>query len=116
MMEAKACVQLIDGAGAFQSIDDFAARTRLMDKGPSGYQIVAIMGPQSSGKSTLMNHCVSSQDSCHSQLSILTDCFTLAVWDIICDDGCRVWEEPDYKGERSDRSCNRPILTLCSPI
>lgn len=53
------CIQLIDGTGAFQSLDEFASRTRLNDKGPGGYQIVAIMGPQSSGKSTLMNHVVS---------------------------------------------------------
>ncbi|CAN1166366.1 Protein ROOT HAIR DEFECTIVE 3 homolog 2 [Linum perenne] len=49
--------QLIDGDGVFnvQGLDRFVSTTKLSDCGLS-YAVVAIMGPQSSGKSTLMNH------------------------------------------------------------
>ncbi|GAX72911.1 hypothetical protein CEUSTIGMA_g366.t1 [Chlamydomonas eustigma] len=50
-------VQVIDGAGNFNAQD---LRQFATDNGLAGqkqnYQIVAIMGPQSSGKSTLLNH------------------------------------------------------------
>jgi ABC-type phosphate transport system ATPase subunit len=52
-------IQVIDGAGNFHAQDLCQFAT---DNGLSGqkqdYQIVAIMGPQSSGKSTLLNHVV----------------------------------------------------------
>lgn len=52
-------VQVIDGDGEFQ---EDALKTWVNDTGVAGsqanYQVVAIMGPQSSGKSTLMNHLV----------------------------------------------------------
>uniref|UniRef100_A0A6N2KWF3 GB1/RHD3-type G domain-containing protein n=1 Tax=Salix viminalis TaxID=40686 RepID=A0A6N2KWF3_SALVM len=49
--------QLIDGDGVFnvEGLDNFSKITKLSQCGLS-YAIVAIMGPQSSGKSTLMNH------------------------------------------------------------
>ncbi|KAI4354117.1 hypothetical protein L6164_003016 [Bauhinia variegata] len=49
--------QLIDGNGNFndQGLKDFAREANLLQCGRS-YAIVAIMGPQSSGKSTLLNH------------------------------------------------------------
>ncbi|CAI0540778.1 unnamed protein product [Linum tenue] len=49
--------QLIDGEGSFnvQGLDRFVSTTKLSECGLS-YAVVAIMGPQSSGKSTLMNH------------------------------------------------------------
>ncbi|KAJ6761106.1 PROTEIN SEY1 [Salix purpurea] len=49
--------QLIDGDGVFnvEGLDNFTKITKLSQCGLS-YAIVAIMGPQSSGKSTLMNH------------------------------------------------------------
>ncbi|CAN1221474.1 Protein ROOT HAIR DEFECTIVE 3 homolog 2 [Linum grandiflorum] len=49
--------QLIDGDGTFnaEGLDRFVSTTKLSDCGLS-YAVVAIMGPQSSGKSTLMNH------------------------------------------------------------
>ncbi|KAF5466454.1 hypothetical protein F2P56_016377, partial [Juglans regia] len=49
--------QLIDGDGAFNAtgIDKFIAEVRLGECGLS-YAVVSIMGPQSSGKSTLLNH------------------------------------------------------------
>jgi ABC-type lipoprotein export system ATPase subunit len=52
-------VQMIDGDGAFheQDVKDFVARTGVAES-RANYQVVAIMGPQSSGKSTLMNHVV----------------------------------------------------------
>lgn len=52
---AMAC-QVIDGDGAFQTdvVKSFFAAGQLDDVGRA-YQVVAIMGPQSSGKSTLLN-------------------------------------------------------------
>ncbi|CAK7336936.1 unnamed protein product [Dovyalis caffra] len=49
--------QLIDANGEFnvEGLDNFAKITKLSQCGLS-YAVVAIMGPQSSGKSTLMNH------------------------------------------------------------
>ncbi|KAL5773446.1 hypothetical protein ACOSP7_013035 [Xanthoceras sorbifolium] len=57
-MEDHCCsTQLIDGDGQFNvvGLDNFVRTTKLSDCGLS-YAVVAIMGPQSSGKSTLMNH------------------------------------------------------------
>ncbi|KAI5569699.1 hypothetical protein BDE02_12G094400 [Populus trichocarpa] len=50
-------MQLIDGNGKFnvEGLKDFMTATRFAQCGLS-YAIVAIIGPQSSGKSTLMNH------------------------------------------------------------
>ncbi|GLT59121.1 hypothetical protein SLA2020_319580 [Shorea laevis] len=49
--------QLIDGGGEFdvEGLDNFTRTAKLCQCGLS-YAVVAIMGPQSSGKSTLMNH------------------------------------------------------------
>ncbi|XP_010536351.1 PREDICTED: protein ROOT HAIR DEFECTIVE 3 homolog 2 [Tarenaya hassleriana] len=49
--------QLIDGNGEFnvEGLENFTKKTKLSDCGLS-YAVVAIMGPQSSGKSTLLNH------------------------------------------------------------
>uniref|UniRef100_A0A1D1Y028 Protein ROOT HAIR DEFECTIVE 3 homolog n=1 Tax=Anthurium amnicola TaxID=1678845 RepID=A0A1D1Y028_9ARAE len=49
--------QLIDGDGQFnaEGLEKFMAAVRLADCGLS-YAVVSIMGPQSSGKSTLLNH------------------------------------------------------------
>ncbi|XP_020105144.1 protein ROOT HAIR DEFECTIVE 3 homolog 2-like [Ananas comosus] len=49
--------QLIDGDGAFhvEGLDGFIRAAGLADCGLS-YAVVSIMGPQSSGKSTLLNH------------------------------------------------------------
>ncbi|ESR61974.1 hypothetical protein CICLE_v10014270mg [Citrus x clementina] len=51
------CMQLIDGNGEFNvdGLENFVRTTKLNHCGLS-YAVVAIMGPQSSGKSTLMNH------------------------------------------------------------
>lgn len=52
------CVtQLIDANGNFnvEGLDNFMEKVKLINCGLS-YAIVAIMGPQSSGKSTLLNH------------------------------------------------------------
>ncbi|KAK4427337.1 protein ROOT HAIR defective [Sesamum alatum] len=48
---------LIDGDGAFnaEGVDKFMKEVKLAECGLS-YAVVAIMGPQSSGKSTLLNH------------------------------------------------------------
>lgn len=53
-------VQIIDGDGVFHEEDlkEFVSSTGVVDS-RANYQVVAIMGPQSSGKSTLMNHLVS---------------------------------------------------------
>lgn len=53
------CCQVIDGNGSFQedNLVDFIATHGVVDA-RTKYQVVAIMGPQSSGKSTLMNHVV----------------------------------------------------------
>ncbi|GMP71475.1 hypothetical protein CsSME_00029854 [Camellia sinensis var. sinensis] len=49
--------QLIDGNGEFNvtGLDNFMKAVKLRELGLS-YAVVAIMGPQSSGKSTLLNH------------------------------------------------------------
>ena len=50
-----AVVQLVSEDGAFnEGFEDFVQRNRIHQAG-TDYQIVAITGPQSSGKSTLMN-------------------------------------------------------------
>lgn len=50
-------VQLIDGQGVFNEsgLDSFVRTVKLAECGLS-YAVVSIMGPQSSGKSTLLNH------------------------------------------------------------
>ncbi|PPD83338.1 hypothetical protein GOBAR_DD19728 [Gossypium barbadense] len=59
MAEIDQCcsTQLIDGEGEFNvvGLDNFIRTTKLTNCGLS-YAVVAIMGPQSSGKSTLLNH------------------------------------------------------------
>ncbi|XWS12279.1 hypothetical protein CRYUN_Cryun37aG0075900 [Craigia yunnanensis] len=59
MAEVDHCcsTQLIDGYGEFNvvGLDNFIRTTNLSQCGLS-YAVVAIMGPQSSGKSTLLNH------------------------------------------------------------
>ncbi|KAL9456544.1 hypothetical protein AB3S75_005718 [Citrus x aurantiifolia] len=57
MADECCCVQLIDGNGEFNvdGLENFVRTTKLNHCGLS-YAVVAIMGPQSSGKSTLMNH------------------------------------------------------------
>jgi hypothetical protein len=52
-------VQIIDGDGAFQedALKAWVNDTGVADR-HANYQVVAIMGPQSSGKSTLLNHVV----------------------------------------------------------
>jgi hypothetical protein len=54
------CCQVIDGDGSFneQEVDAFVHQHGVIEA-RTNYQVVAIMGPQSSGKSTLMNHVVS---------------------------------------------------------
>lgn len=54
------CCQVIDFEGSFQedSLNRFVQQNGVIDA-RTNYQVVAIMGPQSSGKSTLMNHVVS---------------------------------------------------------
>ena len=52
--------QVVSGSGSFNTaeVTDFATTSQLASAGVR-YQIVAITGPQSSGKSTLLNHVVS---------------------------------------------------------
>ena len=52
--------QVVSGSGGFNTaeVTDFATQSQLASAGVR-YQIVAITGPQSSGKSTLLNHVVS---------------------------------------------------------
>ena len=48
-------VQVVDEAGEFnKDLEDFVKRSAVGNAG-TDYQIIAITGPQSSGKSTLMN-------------------------------------------------------------
>ena len=53
-------LQVVNGDGEFDEtrVSDFLASHSINDVGV-GYQVVAITGPQSSGKSTLMNAVVS---------------------------------------------------------
>ncbi|KAJ0082104.1 hypothetical protein Patl1_11818 [Pistacia atlantica] len=58
MAEVSSCsVQIIGGDGSFNvdGLHHFVRATNLPDRGRD-YAVVAIVGPQSSGKSTLMNH------------------------------------------------------------
>ena len=57
-------VQIIDGAGEFHEdeMKQFVAANGVADS-RANYQVVSIMGPQSSGKSTLMNHLVGSDEA-----------------------------------------------------
>jgi hypothetical protein len=57
MGQSKAGIlQLVDGDGVFQdkNLAEFVKKHNVASAGV-GYQVVAITGPQSSGKSTLMN-------------------------------------------------------------
>lgn len=53
-------MQLVDGEAQFNTteLQSFVANAKLVER-KTEYQVVAIMGPQSSGKSTLLNHVVS---------------------------------------------------------
>ncbi|KAJ3671153.1 hypothetical protein LUZ60_008579 [Juncus effusus] len=55
--EASCSIQLIDGDGGFNvsGVESFMKTVKLNECGLS-YAVVSIMGPQSSGKSTLLNH------------------------------------------------------------
>ncbi|KAL0691137.1 hypothetical protein Bca4012_090816 [Brassica carinata] len=57
MLDAACSTQLIDGDGVFNvsGVDHFFKEVKLEECGLS-YAVVSIMGPQSSGKSTLLNH------------------------------------------------------------
>lgn len=69
--------QVIDSDGAFQEqqLNGFVQQNGVIDA-RTNYQVVAIMGPQSSGKSTLMNHVVSMvfMASCKSFLACKLAC------------------------------------------
>ncbi|XP_040375644.1 protein ROOT HAIR DEFECTIVE 3 isoform X2 [Rosa chinensis] len=57
MEDDHSVMQLIDGDGIFNAVglDNFVKEVKLAECGIS-YAVVSIMGPQSSGKSTLLNH------------------------------------------------------------
>jgi GTPase SAR1 family protein len=57
LREKAPTLQLVDGKGVFNAkgLEEFVRSIRLSECGLS-YAVVAIMGPQSSGKSTLLNH------------------------------------------------------------
>jgi ABC-type lipoprotein export system ATPase subunit len=59
-------IQVVDGSGAYQeaAVLDFVSKHDLADAGVK-YSTVAIMGAQSSGKSTLLNAVVCSSISVH---------------------------------------------------
>ena len=56
---SNAKTQVVSGSGNFNAaeVTEFASASQLASAGVQ-YQIVAITGPQSSGKSTLLNHVV----------------------------------------------------------
>ena len=58
-MAAQRAVQVLDGEGEFhgEELGAFIRDSGIADS-RTNYQVVAIMGPQSSGKSTLMNYLV----------------------------------------------------------
>jgi hypothetical protein len=122
------CCQVIDSEGVFQEdgLNRFVQQNGVIDA-RTNYQVVAIMGPQSSGKSTLMNHVVSLdtfrqllslyllqlgagwddslQQAC-SQTELLAGplpcCQALpvvpAVWDGVSGDGRHDWQAADHQG------------------
>lgn len=55
-------LQIVDGEGCIRADEakEFVKKSGIDDAGVE-YTVVSIMGPQSSGKSTLMNHLVGSQ-------------------------------------------------------
>lgn len=58
-VNGSAMIQIIDHAGDFHDdIQSLVAKEGIQNAG--AYSLIAIMGPQSSGKSTLLNHAVSS--------------------------------------------------------
>lgn len=63
-MSSTGILQVVNGDGEFneEGVNEFIRRHNVNDVGV-GYQIVAITGPQSSGKSTLMNAVVSLKDT-----------------------------------------------------
>lgn len=119
------CCQVIDSEGVFQEdgLNRFVQQNGVIDA-RTNYQVVAIMGPQSSGKSTLMNHVVSADT--YRQLQMLCLCqgcrlgtlhavkqcaqmisaccqalpmpFLPTVWDSIPGDGCHDWQAADHQG------------------
>ena len=67
MADSVRTIQVVDGDGVFKSdeLADFVNEIKLAEA-RKAYQVVAIMGPQSSGKSTLMNSVVSVEDDTRS--------------------------------------------------
>ena len=65
-------LQVVSGDGAFNGagVGEFVKETGVEGAG-QGYTVVAIMGPQSSGKSTLLNHLVRSRRGCPPPLAAL---------------------------------------------
>ncbi len=59
MADATPKIQVVDGDGQFltDQVERFAQDSKLASS-KGDYQVIAIMGPQSSGKSTLMNYVV----------------------------------------------------------
>lgn len=86
-------LQVVDGTGQFntEGVSQFIKDTGVEGSGV-GYTVVAIMGPQSSGKSTLLNHLVrcrqaaggrrrvagGQQQCCRSALDCLPSCLCCA--------------------------------------
>ena len=62
MSSPGALMQVVDAVGEFKSqeVEQFVAEHHIAEL-RQNYQVVAIMGPQSSGKSTLLNHLVRGQ-------------------------------------------------------
>ena len=63
-MDTSKKMQLIDSTGEFRENELREFVTSAQVDSSSDYLVVAIMGPQSSGKSTLVNHVVSENAYC----------------------------------------------------
>ncbi|KAB1209555.1 Protein ROOT HAIR DEFECTIVE 3 [Morella rubra] len=112
-MTADCCaVQLIDGKGEFnvEGLESFMNAWNLADGGPS-YGVVSILGPQSSGKSTLLNHLFRTNfeemDAAEGRIILhlrkKSALFALAISDVLM---INMW----YHDIGRESAANRPLL------
>lgn len=116
-------IQLVDGNADFctDNLTQFVSDAKLAER-KTDYQVVAIMGPQSSGKSTLLNHVVrfegpmghvhvkcartppnspTSHPGQCGQTQLAWRAVIRAVWHQLCDDGRHERAQPDHQGARA---------------
>lgn len=103
---ALAC-QVVNGDGVFgqQDVEQFFGASQMEDVGRD-YQVVAIMGPQSSGKSTLLNHVVCDDVDALSVVHTVPNTVPItppshsptSVWYQLCRDECNDRSSTNHQG------------------